>query len=130
MKNGPWMKYGITALAVIAALLCTSECRELNVFGERGDSKERIAENEIRSMCEQVELYRETRAALPNDFSVLTKANLIKNAQEDGTVLDPWRRPYIYILDQNTKEGFVISSKGADENSDADDIRSDRFGKK
>ena len=72
MKEVPWMKYGITALAVIAALLCTSECRELNVFGERGDSKERIAENEIRSMCEQVELYRETRAALPNDCLLYT----------------------------------------------------------
>lgn len=90
----------------------------------------KIAENEIRSMVEQVQLYRETRSGLPSDLTELTKANLIKNAQEDGSVLDPWKRPYVYQLDQTAKEGFVILSQGADPNTEEDDIRSDRFGKK
>jgi hypothetical protein len=127
MARTSWKKLGQMAVAVTASLLCTSDCRTPNVFGTFGETKDRIAENEIRSMVEQVQLYRETRSRLPSELSDLTKANLLKNAQEDGTVLDPWKRPYIYLLVLSSKEGFVIFSKGADENTEEDDIRSDRL---
>jgi hypothetical protein len=89
-----------------------------------------IAENEILSMAEQVQLYRETRAALPHSLLDLTRANLIKNAQDDGSVLDPWKRPYEYRLDPTSKYGFVVLSRGANLAVDDDDLRSDRIGKK
>ena len=86
----------------------------------------KIAENEIRSIVEQVQLYRETRSALPQSLLDLTRANLIKHAQEDGRVLDPWKRPYEYCLEPLAKDGFVVLSRGADLAVDADDLRSDR----
>ena len=101
-----------------------------NVFGIFGEAKDKMAENEIRSMVSQIKLYRETKSGLPNELSDLSKANLINNAQEDGSVLDPWEHPYIYMLDQTSKDGFILYSKGADENTDEDDIRSDRLGSK
>jgi general secretion pathway protein G len=124
---------GMTLIEILVVVLIIGMILGMvgaNVFGIFGEAKDKIAENEIRSMVEQVQLYRETRSGLPSELSDLTKANLIKNAQEDGTVLDPWKRPYIYQLVQSSKDGFVIFSKGADENSEEDDISSDRLGGK
>lgn len=124
---------GMTLIEILVVVLIIGMILGMvgaNVFGIFGEAKDKIAENEIRSMVEQVQLYKETRSGLPSDLTELTKANLIKNSQEDGTVLDPWKRPYIYQLDQTAKEGFVILSQGADPNTEEDDIRSDRFGKK
>ncbi|MBL8900894.1 MAG: type II secretion system protein GspG [Planctomycetes bacterium] len=133
LRTQPAAERGMTLIEILVVVLIIGMILGMvgaNVFGIFGEAKDKIAENEIRSMAEQVQLYRETRSGLPSELADLTKANLIKNAQEDGTVLDPWKRPYIYMLDQNTKDGFVIFSKGADENSEDDDIRSDKFGKK
>ena len=98
-----------------------------NVFGIFGEAKDKIAENEIRAMTEQVQLYRETTAELPEGMINLVESGLIRNAQEDGTVLDPWKRAYIYRIDPTAKLGFLILSLGADANDDEDDIRSDRL---
>lgn len=87
----------------------------------------RVAENEIRSICDQVLLYREIRSGLPASFAELIQAKLVKNAEADGTILDPWRRPYEYSLDPAAKDGFVVLSRGSDTNDPEDDIRSDRL---
>ncbi|MBK9383420.1 MAG: type II secretion system protein GspG [Planctomycetes bacterium] len=132
-RTQPAAERGMTLIEILVVVLIIGMILGMvgaNVFGIFGEAKDKIAENEIRSMVDQVQLYRETRSGLPSELAELAKANLIKNAQEDGSVLDPWKRPYIYMLDQTSKDGFVIYSKGADENSDEDDIRSDNFGKK
>lgn len=124
---------GMTLIEILVVVLIIGMILGMvgaNVFGIFGEAKDKIAENEIRSMVEQVKLYREMRSGLPEDLGALTKEDLIKNAQEDGSVLDPWKRPYNYERANTSKDGFVIWSEGADTNTTEDDIRSDNLSKK
>lgn len=117
---------GLAVLALLAFSLGLSNCPSPPPRYGHTTNPVHIAENEIRSIVEQVQLYRETRQRLPDSLLELIRTNLLRNAQEDGRVLDPWKRPYEYRLDESAHDAFIVLSRGADPNDPEDDLRSDR----
>jgi len=123
---------GMTLIEILVVVLIIGMILGMvgtNVFGIFGQAKDKVATNEIRGIVENIKLYRESKGKLPEDLAELVKSGTLSNAEEDGTVLDPWNRPYIYSRDQSVKDGFLLMSKGADENAEEDDIRSDKLTK-
>ncbi len=127
----------ILAVVVILGLLATTLV--VGISGKMGRAKTEISRTQIAQLVGQLQAYQLERNALPapaQGLAALAAPNATPNTSyfvEASRLIDPWGRPYLYVVPGPQGHPYEILTYGADGqpggSGDASDLSSSALGK-
>lgn len=111
----------VTIIALLAALVAP------RLLDNVGRAKDRIAQSEVASIAQQVNLYLLDNgfSSVPNDFSLELLTEGDKPYLRDKDLMDPWGNPYVIVVPGDVNPDFDIVSYGADGMKDGEGDNAD-----
>lgn len=104
----------IVVVVTIIALLATLVAPRL--LDNIGRSKQRIAQSEVASIAQQVNLYMADHgmSRIPQDFNLEWLTEGDRPYMRSRDLIDPWGNPYVIVIPGEENPDFDIVSYGAD----------------
>ena len=107
----------IEVLAVVVILGLLAATLTVGIAGRIGKAKHEIARTQIAQLAGAVETFRLDKRTLPTTSEGLAALTLAPNAAyylEPGKLLDPWGKPYLYLVPGPKGHAFEIVTYGED----------------
>lgn len=131
LAQGKSRQRGLTLIEIMVVILILgliASAVGTNVFGLFAQSKVDQAKTEIITIKDAIGLYAGKNGGYPETLVELTTPfNYLKNVDKGENPVDPWGRPYEYVVDDNEEDGFIVWSRGEKQDDESDDIRSNEI---
>ncbi len=105
----------ILVVLVIIGLIATAVA--VNVVGAAGKARVDRAKTDVQRIASDgVEAFKVMRGRYPTaeeGLEMLVKEKFLKSNTKEGTIVDPWNKPYVYLYPGTTGD-FEVKSYGAD----------------
>lgn len=107
----------IEVLAVVVILGLLAATLTYGISGRIGKARHEIARTQIAQLMGSIEVFRLDKQRVPTSSEGLTALTTPPDAAyylESGKLVDPWGKPYLYIVPGPDGNPFEIQTYGAD----------------
>jgi general secretion pathway protein G len=120
----------IEILVVLVIIGLIAGAVAVNVVGQAGRARVDRAKTDVQRIAsEGVEAYRVMKGRYPSTeegLAILIQEKFLRPNSNEGKLLDPWRREYVYLYPgQTNPDAFDVKSYGADGQPGGDDENAD-----
>jgi len=109
----------IEIMVVLVILGMIAAAVAVNVVGQQQKAELRQARTDVQNIASNgVDAYRVMKGRYPTTeegIRALIQEGFLKPNNAEGTLLDPWKRPYVYLYPgQAHADGYDVKSNGPD----------------
>jgi general secretion pathway protein G len=109
----------IEIMVVLVILGMIAAAVAVNVVGQQQKAELRQARTDVQNIASNgVDAYRVMKGRYPTTeegIRALIQEGFLKANNAEGTLLDPWKRPYVYLYPgQAHADGYDVKSNGPD----------------
>lgn len=120
----------IEILVVLVIIGLIAGAVAVNVVGQAGRARVDRAKTDVQRIAsEGIEAYRVMKGRYPSTeegLGILIQEKFLRPNSNDGKLLDPWRREYVYLYPGQTHpDAFDVKSYGADGQPGGEDENAD-----